>query len=78
MSDQKLSEKKGEKYTKRRGWSGKKSKFHSGSRESTLSLAERESALSCTGCFTFLNLSPFSLDPRNGWTHDWEFCLIHS
>lgn len=42
MSDQKLSEKKGEKYTKRRGWSGKKSKFHSGSRESTLSLAGRE------------------------------------
>ena len=42
MSDQKLSEKKGKKYTKRGGWSGKKSRLHSGSRESTLSLAGGE------------------------------------
>ena len=42
MSDQKLSEKKGEKYTKRGGWSGKKSRLHCGSRESTLSLGGGE------------------------------------
>ena len=42
MSDQKLSEKKGKKFTKRGGWSGKKSRLHSGSRESTLSLVGGE------------------------------------